>query len=1140
MIDNAEMIKYLYHRLNNIEKKIIGLIKMINGRGEGGGEEGDIEKILSELKLEIGDLNLLKTVNKASVIEAINEVFDKEEAMAIIKVLDTLDSASTTSALSANKGRELKQLLDNKANIGDIPEVPTLDINANTRARHTHDNKNVLDKISQSKINEWDNKGSYEKPVNGIPENDLSADIKAALDKARSALQSYNENDPTVPEYVKGLTREDLERWNNKSDFSGDYNDLSNKPSLPDLQNVAYKDEIPKNVSELNNDLGYISTGYHDSTKQDKILDLNTIREGAALGKTALQSFTEADPIYSADKPNLALKSEIPTNNNQLTNGAGYQTAADVEAAIAEIIHFSVKVVDRLPDVGEDKILYLVPKQSTVTDDVYNEYVWIPTLNKYEFVGTTAVNLDDYYNKGQVDSLLNGKQNTITDLDIIREGAGKGMTAIQEHQDISGKADVGSPFNDMGETEDRETLFERVFDTEGNLFSGVDTETGNTIFIQKVIEKDGIMQGFFISSEDPEYIYKFTYSKNPYSFDISPVTFDIANNLTTNVDTMALAASQGVILKSLIDGKGTYSKPSTGIPKSDLESSVQTSLEKANTALQTHQDISGKADDNSVVHTTGNENIGGQKVFTDDCTFDSNQTSFGGDLVTDTDFYQRGHIEQAEGAFAKLAALSSKIGDLANLETEEKDNLVEAINEAKHSGGGSSVNVVDNLTSDSATDALSAKQGKALKSLVDGKATDTAVLHKTGDESASGKKTFTDGIQTPIIEVGEGTAVATISPIMGFDGNTGFMFAGKKGNAELAGVGTPTTSSSATNKSYVDTEVAKKYTKPSTGIPKGDLENSVQTSLGKADTAVQPAAISDMETKTNAAATYQPKGSYATTSQVNAKYTKPNDGIPESDLNQDLQSLIDSIGNKVEYDDIGRFDVGDSYEASFAAAILTTHSPKTGYAFKGNDTSDNFDHRAIIIRYASNILDFLYSTSEDHSLWYISLNTANNNIIRKERMVTSSEINEWSSKQDAINDLSTIRSNASNGNTAYGYFSNGKLPYSSLSGTPSIPAAQVQSDWKATSGMGVILNKPSIPTVTDTYSSTSSNAMSGKAVASAISNVKQLPSYSTANNNMVLSIVNGTPTWVKVVTIYTGTATPASSLGTDGDLYIKM
>lgn len=41
---------------------------------------------------------------------------------------------------------------------------------------------------------------------------------------------------------------------------------------------------------------------------------------------------------------------------------------------------------------------------------------------------------------------------------------------------------------------------------------------------------------------------------------------------------------------------GTYIKPSTGIPKSDLASGVQASLGKADTALQKHQDISGKVD----------------------------------------------------------------------------------------------------------------------------------------------------------------------------------------------------------------------------------------------------------------------------------------------------------------------------------------------------------------------------------------------------------------------------------------------------------------------------------------------------------------------------------------------------------------
>jgi hypothetical protein len=39
---------------------------------------------------------------------------------------------------------------------------------------------------------------------------------------------------------------------------------------------------------------------------------------------------------------------------------------------------------------------------------------------------------------------------------------------------------------------------------------------------------------------------------------------------------------------------------------------------------------------------------------------------------------------------------------------------------------------------------------------------------------------------------------------------------------------------------------------------------------------------------------------------------------------------------------------------------------------------------------------------------------------------------------------------------------NGSIPYSVLSGAPTIPAAQVQSNWTASSGMGVILNKPTL------------------------------------------------------------------------------
>ena len=54
--------------------------------------------------------------------------------------------------------------------------------------------------------------------------------------------------------------------------------------------------------------------------KQNVISDLANIREGAEKGKTALQSFTETDPVYTADKPNLATKAELNTKQNTISD----------------------------------------------------------------------------------------------------------------------------------------------------------------------------------------------------------------------------------------------------------------------------------------------------------------------------------------------------------------------------------------------------------------------------------------------------------------------------------------------------------------------------------------------------------------------------------------------------------------------------------------------------------------------------------------------------------------------------------------------------------------------------------------------------------------------------------------------------
>ena len=55
-----------------------------------------------------------------------------------------------------------------------------------------------------------------------------------------------------------------------------------------------------------------------------------------------------------------------------------------------------------------------------------------------------------------------------------------------------------------------------------------------------------------------------------------------------------------------------------------------------------------------------------------------------------------------------------------------------------------------------------------------------------------------------------------------------------------------------TGGSDVETQLSAKYVKPSGGIPSSDLASAVQTSLGKADTALQTAPVTSVNSQTGA------------------------------------------------------------------------------------------------------------------------------------------------------------------------------------------------------------------------------------------------------------------------------------------------
>lgn len=90
------------------------------------------------------------------------------------------------------------------------------------------------------------------------------------------------------------------------------------------------------------------------------------------------------------------------------------------------------------------------------------------------------------------------------------------------------------------------------------------------------------------------------------------------------------------------------------------------------------------------------------------------------------------------------------------------------------------------------------------------------------------------------------------------------------------------------------------YSAPSSGIPKTDLAIGVQTSLEKADNALQASALNPYRTS-SAQDTIDNNQNTA----INAKYTKPSTGIPASDLapgvipetsEADGMDVVESIG----------------------------------------------------------------------------------------------------------------------------------------------------------------------------------------------------------------------------------------------------
>lgn len=104
---------------------------------------------------------------------------------------------------------------------------------------------------------------------------------------------------------------------------------------------------------------------------------------------------------------------DFVVNDGMTPSLTNYYTKSQTEDLIAAIRTLSLEKVTELPTEDIDPLtIYLVRKEdSDVDNDVFDEYLYID--DAWEHIGSTSVNLANYYTKTQTDALLDEKQDVI-------------------------------------------------------------------------------------------------------------------------------------------------------------------------------------------------------------------------------------------------------------------------------------------------------------------------------------------------------------------------------------------------------------------------------------------------------------------------------------------------------------------------------------------------------------------------------------------------------------------------------------------------------------------------------------------------------------------------------------------------------
>ena len=489
-------------------------------------------------------------------------------------------------------------------------------------------------------------------------------------------------------------------------------------------------------------------TNPHGTTKSD--VGLGNVGNFKAVSTVANQGLTDTEKSnaranigagissFSGSYNDLTNKPTIPTNNNQLTNGAGYITSSGTAKTISDTLPISkggtgktngadaANVLINSLEVGDtaptDDTNIVVQGTGNYSNKFYRKPVsllWNYIKSKLATVATSG-SYNDLSNKPTIPSVGNG---TVT---IKQAGTSKGTFTM----------------NQTGNT--------TIELTDNNTTYGVATQSANGLESAADKKKlDGIATGAEVNQNA---FTNVVVGSTTISADSKTDSLTLAgSNVTLTPDATNDKVTIGITKANVTSALG-YTPPTTNTTYGVATSSTP-GLVKSGTDITV--DSSGNVSVNDDSHNHVISNVDGLQNALDGKSVSKTLTNENLNNVTTPGFYNAGGgntvtnkpsgiehfglivIHRASGAYYTQIIFN----DTSSYRRFCVNGTWGSWAQDKLTDTNTWRGIQNNLTSDSTTDSLSAAQGKVLKGLVDGKASSSHTHNYAGSSSAGGSAT---------------------------------------------------------------------------------------------------------------------------------------------------------------------------------------------------------------------------------------------------------------------------------------------------------------------------------------------------------------------------------------------------------------